>query len=56
VSGFGLSAAYDTKAGSFRFSERVYGTTEELLQKATMKNDLDAHIRCAFAPMNDLRA
>ncbi len=56
ASGRGLPAANDTKAGCFRFFERVDGTTEELLQKAAMKNDLDAHVRRTFAPVNDLRA
>ena len=56
VSGFGLAAAYDPEAGCFRFFERVDGSPEELFQKATMKNDLNAHIRRAFAPVNDLRA
>ena len=56
VSGFGLRATNDPKTRGFRFFEGVLDTANKRLYKTAVKNYLNAPIRRAFAPMNNLRS
>ena len=55
VSAFGLPATDDPVSAFFRFGERVQ--TPCCNKKVIgVEDDLDAHVRVAFAPMDDLCA